>query len=107
MFKVVKLKSKCRVNIGGEMNIYAASELKEKFMALLDDSRPLEINLSDVTEMDSSGVQLLMLLKKECDQKNRKLSLTHHSDAVLDVFELLRLSAYFNDPVLLQKTQGE
>ena len=107
MFKIDKLKSKCRVHIGGEMTIYDAAELKEKLMGVMEDSRPLELNLSKVTELDSAGVQLLMLVKKEREKQNCSLSLSNHSDEVLNVFELLGLATHFKDPIVMQKSAGE
>ena len=106
MFKIDKLKSKCRVHVGGELCIYEASELKKNIMGVLEDPRHLEINLAKVTEMDSSGVQLLMLVKKEREEKGHSFSLSNHSDVVLDVFELLGLEGYFKDPIVLQQSSG-
>jgi anti-sigma B factor antagonist len=106
MFTVKKQRYKCLANIEGEMTIYTAMELKEKLMPALADKRPLEINLSNVTEMDSAGVQLLMLAKKERAANEHKLTLTDHSDTVVDVFELMDLVSYFNDPVVLPGSKG-
>ena len=94
------------MHVGGEMCIYEASELKENLMGVMEDPRHLEINLSKVTEMDSSGVQLLMLVKKEREEKGHSFGLSHHSDVVLDVFELLGLEGYFKDPIVLQQSSG-
>lgn len=89
------------------MTIYNASELKDIIFPLLTDSRELEINLADVTEIDSAGVQLLMLARKERAERDQTLKLTKHSSEVLDVFELMDLLTYFKDPVVLPGIKGD
>jgi anti-sigma B factor antagonist len=102
MFKIQQLKRKCRAFIGGEMTIYTAAELKAQLDDILDDPRELELNLGKVSELDSAGVQLLMLAKKERAAKQLVLSLVEHSNAVLEVFETMGLVPYFGDPVILK-----
>ena len=70
---------------------------------LLDAPAPTEIDLSGVTEIDTSGVQLLMLAKKEALAAQRELRLVGHSPAVLEVFELLNVAAYFSDPLVMAR----
>jgi anti-anti-sigma factor len=107
MFKIQNLKHKCRASIEGEMTIYNAATLKQNLDGVLDDSRELEINLSKVNEIDSTGIQLLMLAKKERARHDRKTTLTAHSAAVVDALEILGLVPYFGDPVVMTRNQGE
>ncbi|MDF1762838.1 MAG: STAS domain-containing protein [Oleibacter sp.] len=101
MFKYQTFKRKCRITISNEMTIYTAGELKEKLSQVLDDPRDLEINLSKVNEIDSAGIQLLMLAKKSRSLKQYKLSLVEHTHDVIDAFEALGLVSYFGDPLLI------
>ncbi|RJG01198.1 STAS domain-containing protein [Noviherbaspirillum sedimenti] len=89
------------LRIEGEMSIFRAAELKSMLLASLDNSATLEIDLSAVTEFDTAGVQLLMAAKKAAQARQRELRLTAHSAAVLEVFELFDLGAYFGDPVVI------
>jgi anti-anti-sigma factor len=107
MFKIQELKRKCRAFIESEMTIYTAADLKESLCSVLDDPRELEINLNKVNEIDSAGIQLLMLAKKERAQHDRKTTLTAHSNAVLETLELLGLIPYFGDPVVMSRNKGE
>lgn len=91
----------CRLRIGGELSIFGAAELKPRLLSLLAESRELEINLSDVAELDSAGFQLLYLLKREARAAGKELRLVAHSHATLEVLELLKMEAYFGDPVVL------
>ena len=86
------------LRIDGELTIYRAQELKQ---ALLADPAPVEIDLSGVTEIDTAGLQLLILAKKTALAKQRTLRLVAHSPAVIEVIELLNLAAYFGDPLVI------
>lgn len=88
------------LHIEGELTIFRAMELKP---ALLANPQPLEINLSGVSEIDTAGVQLLMLAKKTAQSAHNELRLVEHSPAVIEVFELLNLSAFFDDPLVMSK----
>jgi len=85
----------------GEMTIYNAAEIKPVLLHALEQSDEIEIDLAGISEMDTSGVQLLMLMKREAVIAGKALKLVGHSPAVLEVFELLRLGNWFGDPQLL------
>lgn len=87
--------------IEGELNIYRAEELKRALLASLEQTPILEVNLAAVTELDSAGVQLLMLAKESAKARDRELHLVAHSAAVAEVFELLNLGPYFDDPLVI------
>ena len=86
------------LRIDGELTIFRAAELKP---VLLAEPALTEIDLSGVTDLDTAGVQLLMLAKKTALAQGRELRLSGHSPAVLDVFELLNVAAYFGDPIVM------
>ena len=85
------------LRIEGEMTIYRAAELKQTLCEALDRSEELAVDLAAVTELDSAGVQVLLFAKRQAQARRRILRLHAHSPAVLDVFELLDLGAYFDD----------
>lgn len=89
------------MKIEGELTIYRASELCVALQAALLQPGDLEIDLSEVSEMDSAGVQLLMAAKRAAQASQRQLRLTAHSPAVLEVFETLDLAAHFGDPLVM------
>ena len=86
------------LRLEGELTIFRAMELKPMLLA----SPPVdEIDLSGVTELDTAGVQLLMLAKKTALAQQRNIKLVAHSPAVLEVFELLNVAAYFGDHLVM------
>ncbi len=85
----------------GEMTIYHAAALAPQLLEALAQSEAVEIDLSGVSELDASGVQLLMLMKREAGAAGKPLTLSGHSPVVLEVFELLGLGGWFGDPQVL------
>ena len=94
-----------RLRIGGELNVYSASELKRQLLDHLGAAAEIEINLSQVGEMDTAGFQVLYLAKREAMKNGKTLRLTSHSPAVLEVMDLYNMAAYFGDPVVISRTQ--
>lgn len=89
------------MRIEGEMTIYRAAELKAQLLAAVQPRTDLEVDLSAVTEIDSAGVQVLMLAKRTARDQGGELKLSAHSPAVIEVFELLDLAAHFGDALLV------
>jgi len=89
-----------RLAIEGEMTIYHAAELRTRILAAQAGAQTLEIDLSAVEEMDTAGLQLLLMAKRSALASGRELRLLGHSRAVTDVFEMLDLGAYFGDAVV-------
>ena len=89
------------LSAGEELTIYTAAQQKEDLLSQLQAGQGLEIDLSQVQEIDSSGIQVLMLLKREADEKHKALHLANHSQSVVEAFELLDLAGFFGDPVVI------
>jgi anti-anti-sigma factor len=87
--------------IEGELSIYRAAELKELLLAHVMASQELEVDLGGVTEIDTAGLQLLILAKRTAQALQRELRLTSHSPAVLEIFELLNAAPLFGDPLVI------
>jgi len=91
----------CRISVEGEMTIYNALELKSELLAPMAQGDTIEINLAGVSEIDASGLQLLILAKTEAQTQNKTLQLTGHSPTVLETLELCDLEGFFGDTVLI------
>ncbi|BFI96478.1 MAG: hypothetical protein RSP_19880 [Rhodanobacter sp.] len=79
------------VCIEGEMSIYRAAELKS---VLLDPALAgglLELDLSAVTEIDSTGLQLLLLARREVLARQGELRVVAQSPAVAEMLGQLQL----------------
>jgi anti-sigma B factor antagonist len=94
------------LKIDGELTIFRAAELKP---VLLAEPPALEIDLSGVTDLDTAGLQLLMLAKRCAVAQGRDLHLTRLSPVVVDVFGLLNVAEYFGESIAkdVQAPAGE
>ncbi len=89
------------LSIQDEMTIYTALEQKHQLLDTLKTAKDMQVDLAGVTEIDSAGVQLLMFIKQEAISHHIKFRLINHSQAVVEVFELLNLSKHFGDPIVI------
>ncbi|HOD53157.1 MAG TPA: STAS domain-containing protein [Candidatus Cloacimonadota bacterium] len=53
------------------------------------------LNLGNVTEIDSMGINLVVGLYKQVHAENRKFTVTNTSRAILNLFNLFKLTSYF------------
>lgn len=95
------------LNIGGEFTIFTASELKERLLDTIEHctSQEIEVDLSEVTEIDSAGLQLMIMAKRQATAQSKTLHFCRHSDPVLDLLDLCDLAGFFGDPVLIRSRQ--
>lgn len=96
-----KKKGAVALHIEGDMTVRTAAALKKDLIKHIAKPGEREIVLTDVSEMDTAGIQLLLLAKREAARHNATLRLTGHSPAVLGVIDTYNLAAYFGDPILI------
>lgn len=94
------------LTIEDELTIFTAAEQKQNLLAFLNSADDLEVNLAKVEEMDTAGLQLLILIKREAAQTDKKLRFVMHSKVVLDILELANLTTAFGDQVILAHNEG-
>lgn len=87
--------------IQGELTIYTAATEKHNLQEFFEKGKNLEINLSQVTEMDTAGLQVLIVLKQEAARRGKTVRYVMHSQAVLDVLEMTNLTTSFGDQIIL------
>jgi anti-anti-sigma factor len=88
-----------RVALAGEVTVFSASAVRNQLLAALDAGDGADVDLSQVTEIDSAGVQLIVAAKREAEARHKRLHFSACSDPVRDVAGLLGLSAYLTDAV--------
>jgi anti-sigma B factor antagonist len=89
------------LEIKGELNIFTAAELRLQLLEAIATGTELEVDLSQVGEIDSAGLQLMLAAKREAAGRNQSVHFTRHSPAVCDALELCKLSGQLGDPVLI------
>ena len=83
------------LKLTGELTIYRAADVALELVSALERYHDLDIDLSEVSDLDSAGVQLLLQARREASVRGRKLRLSSHSAAVQEVFERLNLAGHF------------
>ncbi|WP_295999828.1 STAS domain-containing protein [Rugamonas sp.] len=90
-----------RFVIDGEMTIYRAADLKTEVLEAVRKNAVLELDLSGISELDSAGLQVLMVAKQAATAAGHRLHLVAHSAAVIEIFEMLDMGAFFGDALLI------
>lgn len=89
------------LRLAGALTIYTVAQARDEIPAHLAKHGARVLDLSDIEELDTAGVQLLLWLKRDLAAKGTTLALVRHSPAVVEVLDLLKLTAAFGDPILL------
>ncbi|OHC68523.1 MAG: anti-sigma B factor antagonist [Rhodocyclales bacterium GWA2_65_20] len=90
-----------RLTLEADLTIYNAIDAKHQLLDAVHSLKTLELDLSQVGEMDTAGFQLLVLAKRESQKLGRTLRIVAHSPAVLEVLEFYNMVAFFGDPVVI------
>jgi anti-anti-sigma factor len=90
-----------RMVINEDMTIYHAEALKEKLMETLSRSAVFELDLSQVVEIDTAGLQLLLLAKRESQLQGKTFRIVAHSPAAHELIDFFNMAAYFGDPLVI------
>jgi anti-anti-sigma factor len=80
------------VRIRGEMTIYAAAALAGDLLRrAADAAAPCHIDLSEVSEIDTTGLQILLMARRARPVDAQPVQVLAASPTVLETLELLRL----------------
>ena len=78
------------------MNIFVISEIKEELVSEIDLYEKVTLNLSQVEDFDTSGMQILVAFQKELTEKKQTLEIISPSTAVMNVLKLYQITNFFN-----------
>lgn len=94
-----------RLAITQDLSIYSAQAVRAALLEALKVGDVLELDLSHVGEMDSAGLQLLIMAKRESERLGRVMRIVAHSPAVRQTIDFCSLAAYFGDPVVISANE--
>ena len=89
-----------------DLTIYHALEQKSALLNALADTDDLELDLMHVGEIDTAGLQLLILLKKEAQRAGKTISIVAHSQSVRAVIDFCKLAAELGDPLVIPAAEA-
>ena len=95
-----------RASLAGELCVFHAAELKPRLLALATTAGEQEIDLAQVSEVDTAGIQLLLLTRREAADAGGRLRYVNHSAPVLEALMLLSLAAELGDPASIAVEEG-
>ena len=79
----------CRVTATGDLTIYHAAELHRALTAQIAESATLAVDLSQVAEIDTAGMQTLLVAQRSAAAVGGGLAVVEWSAAALECARLL------------------
>lgn len=77
------------IRVTGEMTVYTAGQIKQPLVdAIADSQADVQLDLSGVSEFDTAGVQLLLMIHREALLSGRSLQLGAQSNIVREALTL-------------------
>ena len=87
------------VKISGELSIYQVATLKQQFQQALaqalHEQSALHVNLSDMSECDGAGLQLLLALGKSASEFEIPIQLDHAPSHMLEMLSMYGVANRF------------
>ncbi len=80
----------------GDLTIYSVQDDHQKLITIINKAKKLYLDLSLVEEIDTSGMQVLLSLKKWAQNKDIQIYFENPSAAIKKVFNLLSIDINFN-----------
>jgi anti-anti-sigma factor len=91
-----KSRETCKLTMDNDFTIYSIDSIKEELTKEIDSYKVFELNLENVEEIDSAGVQLLLAFDGELAQKDKVLKITAVSSSVAEIMEIYGLRSRLN-----------
>ena len=95
-----------RLSLIEDLTIYHALEQKTMLLDALASTTELELDLLEVGDIDTAGLQLLILLKKEAQRAGKRVAIVAHSQAVRSVIDFCNLAAELGDPLVIPAAES-
>ena len=84
---IVQVDGHRNVRVTGEIDLATATELRQRLNSVIA-AGDVDLDLSDVTFLDSSGLVVLLAARQALHDKHHRLTVRNPSKRVLRVFEL-------------------
>ncbi|MBW7903564.1 MAG: STAS domain-containing protein [Rhodocyclaceae bacterium] len=85
--------------IAGELTIFSVLDIRGRLLEALSAADDIEVDLGEVTEIDTAGLQLMLLAKRKAGKTVR---FRHHSDEVMRLVDLANVGHLLGDPLLIK-----
>ena len=85
------------VEVKGEIDLYSVKLLKEKVSIILEGKKVsnLLMDLTQVNYIDSTGLGILIGIKRRCTEKGGRMTLVSGSERITNLFSITGLNKVF------------
>lgn len=89
--------NQAKLSLNGRFDFNVHREFKEAYMALLGDEsvHSIEVNLSEVSYLDSSALGMLLMLRERALTANKQISLSNPNKMVTQVLDIANFHKLF------------
>lgn len=91
------------LSICGELTIFSVTDIRNRLQEALAEVDTLSVDLSKVTEIDTAGLQLMLLAKRK---PGKTVDFCKHPDVVLRLIDLANLAQTLDDLLVMQAPQN-
>ena len=95
-YKVDEIDNKRVVHLNGEIDMEVSDKARNIILPLIEAGHEVQINLSKVDYMDSSGISVLIESHQKALEKNTKVIIKDVSKSVLKVIMMAKLEQILN-----------
>ena len=95
-YKIEEIENKRIVHLSGEIDMDVADKARSTILPLIEAGHEVNINLSKVLYMDSSGISVLIESHQKALEKGTKLIVKDVSKSVLKVIMMAKLEQILN-----------
>lgn len=87
----------CEAAVEGELTIYQVNEFKKELEKVIKKASNINLNLANVSELDTSCLQILMQAQNACLENKKELKLSAISPPIREVMEIFGLERHFGN----------
>jgi anti-anti-sigma factor len=101
-----KRNNSTEITVSGELTIYYVGELFQQYFKTLTFKEHVVVKLAAIEEIDTAGMQLLLMLFKAISQNNSAYTIQTISNSITEYSALFNLQHYFLNPEDQQKGEA-
>jgi anti-sigma B factor antagonist len=86
------------LRVAGDLTIYNAAALATDLLGRLADGARVDLDLDEVTELDTAGLQVLLVARREAKTRGQSMHWLRPSAPVVQVIETFQLAHLLDQP---------
>jgi len=97
LLDIIQEEKYVHVGVKGEIDLYSVKQLKEQVTDLIERKKAcnLLLDLTGVNYIDSTGLGILIGIKRRCTERGGKVFLVSSSDRITNLFSITGLNKIF------------